>query len=65
MAAGDQQGAWLVVTLLFLFMLINFADKAVIGMNRNSRATPSHAPFWSLAAMLSPAGLLNLVRAVT
>jgi len=32
MAAGDQKGAWLVVTLLFLFMLINFADKAVIGI---------------------------------
>jgi MFS family permease len=32
MAAGDQKGAWLVVALLFLFMLINFADKAVIGI---------------------------------
>jgi MFS transporter, ACS family, D-galactonate transporter len=29
---GDQKGAWLVVTLLFLFVLINFADKAVIGI---------------------------------
>jgi MFS family permease len=26
------KGAWLVVALLFLFMLINFADKAVIGL---------------------------------
>jgi MFS family permease len=32
MAASDQKGAWLVVALLFLFMLINFADKAVIGI---------------------------------
>ena len=32
MAAVDQKGAWLVVALLFLFMLINFADKAVIGI---------------------------------
>ncbi len=29
---GAQTGAWPVVTLLFLFMLINFADKAVIGI---------------------------------
>jgi MFS transporter, ACS family, D-galactonate transporter len=29
---GDKKGAWLVVTLLFLFVLINFADKAVIGI---------------------------------
>src|SRR6201993_5318216 len=27
-----RQGAWVVVTMLFLFMLINFADKAVIGI---------------------------------
>src|SRR5271165_3727631 len=26
------EGAWLIVALLFLFMLINFADKAVIGI---------------------------------
>ncbi len=26
------KGGWLIVTLLFLFMLINFADKAVIGI---------------------------------
>src|SRR5215470_6593933 len=26
------KGAWLIVALLFLFMLINFADKAVIGI---------------------------------
>ena len=32
MAASDQKGAWLGVALLFLFMLINFADKAVIGI---------------------------------
>jgi MFS family permease len=32
MTAGDQKGARLVVALLFLFMLINFADKAVIGI---------------------------------
>jgi len=32
MAAGDDKGAWLIVALLFLFMLINFADKAVIGI---------------------------------
>jgi MFS transporter, ACS family, D-galactonate transporter len=30
--ARAPQGAWLIVTLLFLFMLINFADKAVIGI---------------------------------
>ena len=27
-----QPGAWVVVTLLFLFMLINFVDKAVVGL---------------------------------
>src|SRR5215469_11321905 len=32
MVGGDEKGAWLVVALLFLFMLINFADKAVIGI---------------------------------
>src|SRR5271157_5014180 len=26
------EGAWLIVAVLFLFMLINFADKAVIGI---------------------------------
>src|SRR5579862_6461526 len=26
------KGAWLIIGLLFLFMLINFADKAVIGI---------------------------------
>jgi MFS transporter, ACS family, D-galactonate transporter len=30
--AGTPEGAWLIVALLFLFMLINFADKAVIGI---------------------------------
>ena len=29
---GDRREAWLVVALLFLFMVINFADKAVIGI---------------------------------
>src|SRR5215469_9769519 len=29
---GRQREGWLVVLLLFLFMLINFADKAVIGI---------------------------------
>ena len=32
---GDRKvepGSWLVVGLLFFFMLINFADKAVIGL---------------------------------
>jgi MFS family permease len=32
MPTGGQKGAWLVVALLFLFTLINFADKAVIGI---------------------------------
>jgi ACS family D-galactonate transporter-like MFS transporter len=30
--AGTPDGAWLMVGLLFLFMLINFADKAVLGI---------------------------------
>lgn len=30
--AEPQKGAWLIVTLLFFFMLINFVDKAVIGL---------------------------------
>src|SRR5262245_39237399 len=30
-AAGPRQ-AWLIIALLFLFMVINFADKAVIGI---------------------------------
>jgi len=29
---GTPKGAWLIVVLCFLFMLINFADKAVIGI---------------------------------
>ena len=29
---GAPREAWLIVALLFLFMLINFADKAVIGI---------------------------------
>ena len=29
---GDRREAWLIVALLFLFMVINFADKAVIGI---------------------------------
>jgi MFS family permease len=32
MRPGDRKGAWLVVSLLFLFTVINFADKAVIGI---------------------------------
>ena len=32
MVASDRKAAWLVVALLFLFQLINFADKAVIGI---------------------------------
>ena len=27
-----EPGAWLIVALLFAFMLINFVDKAVIGL---------------------------------
>jgi ACS family D-galactonate transporter-like MFS transporter len=30
--SGMPRAAWLMVGLLFLFMLINFADKAVIGI---------------------------------
>src|SRR5215469_2512731 len=30
--AATPKGAWLIVALLFSFMLINFADKAVIGI---------------------------------
>jgi len=30
--SATPKGAWLIVALLFLFMLINFADKAVIGI---------------------------------
>jgi ACS family D-galactonate transporter-like MFS transporter len=29
---GTPREAWLIVALLFLFMLVNFADKAVIGI---------------------------------
>jgi len=32
LAASDRKAEWLVVALLFLFQLINFADKAVIGI---------------------------------
>ena len=41
LTSADRQGgipesyrseAWLIVALLFLFMVINFADKAVIGI---------------------------------
>ena len=43
---GRQSEAWLIVALLFLFMAINFADKAVIGiaavpMMQDLRLTPS------------------------
>lgn len=27
-----RKGAWTIVALLFLFMMINFADKAIIGL---------------------------------
>jgi ACS family D-galactonate transporter-like MFS transporter len=30
--AATPKGAWLIVALLFLFMVVNFADKAVIGI---------------------------------
>ncbi|HEY0341308.1 MAG TPA: MFS transporter [Steroidobacteraceae bacterium] len=30
---GETRRAWLIVALVFLFMLINFADKAVIGLS--------------------------------
>jgi MFS transporter, ACS family, D-galactonate transporter len=44
--APTQREAWLIVALLFLFMVINFADKAVIGiaavpMMQELRLTPS------------------------
>src|SRR5215203_6159220 len=29
---ADRPRAWMVVSLLFLFMLINFADRAVLGL---------------------------------
>jgi MFS family permease len=32
MLANDRKRAWIVVALLFIFMVINFADKAVIGI---------------------------------
>jgi len=32
MRAGERNRAWIVVVLLFMFMVINFADKAVIGI---------------------------------
>ena len=32
MRADDRNRAWIVVALLFMFMVINFADKAVIGI---------------------------------
>jgi MFS family permease len=32
MHANDRSHAWIVVALLFIFMVINFADKAVIGI---------------------------------
>jgi ACS family D-galactonate transporter-like MFS transporter len=32
MRANDRNRAWIVVVLLFMFMVINFADKAVIGI---------------------------------
>jgi len=35
--------AWLIVALLFMFMLINFADKAVIGI----AAVPIRSACWA------------------
>ena len=32
MCANDGDRAWIVVVMLFIFMVINFADKAVIGI---------------------------------
>ena len=32
MRANDRNRAWIVVVLLFIFMVINVADKAVIGI---------------------------------
>jgi len=32
MPRSDRKDAWLIVALLFLFTMINFADKAVIGI---------------------------------
>jgi MFS transporter, ACS family, D-galactonate transporter len=32
MRANDGNRGWIVVVLLFMFMVINFADKAVIGI---------------------------------
>jgi hypothetical protein len=32
MPRAGQKAAWFIVALLFLFTLINFADKAVIGI---------------------------------
>jgi hypothetical protein len=32
MRANESNRAWIVVVLLFIFMVINFADKAVIGI---------------------------------
>ena len=31
-----EKGAWTIVALLFLFMMINFADKAIIGLGRRT-----------------------------
>ena len=31
-AVRPEKGAWTIVALLFLFMMINFADKAIIGL---------------------------------
>ena len=32
MCANDRNRAWIVVVMLFIFMVINFADEAVIGI---------------------------------
>ena len=38
MRADDRNRALIVVVLLFIFMMINFADKAVVGIAEIGRA---------------------------
>jgi len=59
MPTGDQKEAWLVVVLLFLFTLINFADKAVIG----DRSRSDHARTEAESARIQ-AGRLKLLPTV-
>jgi MFS family permease len=49
----DSRGAWATVVMVFLFMLINFADKAVIGLSSTSIIKElglSHAQFGALGS---------------